>query len=239
MSTTPSLTESTAHPSRKLIIGVTAFIAITSAAGAAALNQLKVNTPAKQAATAPTSAPAASAADEQQPDPSVMVAKLEARLKKTPNDVDGWRMLARAYMVMDRPQESVDANKHVVALAPEDADALVDLARAIGYANGRQLNQESEDLINKALKKNPGHVLGHALLGKTEMDRGQPAKAKAHWQQALANLDAQHPFAQQLRQAISAAEQREANVNTTQQGSAGTPANPAPAATSTHNAKRP
>lgn len=140
-----------------------------------------------------------------------MVAKLEARLKKTPDDLDGWRMLARAYTVMDRPEDAVNANRRVVALAPEDADAMVDLARAIGYANGRQLNGEAEALINKALKKNPGNVLGHALLGKTEMDRGQPAKAKTHWQEALAHLDAKHPFADQLRQAIAAAERREAH----------------------------
>ncbi len=230
MSTSPSLNEPSTRPSRKLIIGVTAFIAITSAAGAAALNQLKTATPAKPAATASSSAPAASAAEEQQPDPRVMVAKLEERIKKTPNDLDGWRMLARAYTVMDRPEEAVKANRRVVALAPDDADAMVDLARAIGYANGRQLNAEAEGLINKALQKNPGNVLGHALLGKTEMDRNQPAKAKAHWKDALAHLDANHPFADQLRQAIAAAERREADVVAFQQSSASSPAVPANAA---------
>lgn len=212
-------------------MGVTAFITITSAAGAAALNQLKTPAPTQQeASAAPDKASAANAGQEQQPDPRAMVLKLEERLKKTPNDLDGWRMLARAYMVMERPEDAIKANRRVVALAPDDADAMVDLARAIGYVNGRQLNAEAEGLINKALKKDPGNVLGHTLLGKTDMDRGQPAKAKAHWQEALAHVQPNHPFADQLRQAIAAAERGEADVVAFQQSSASSPATAAKAA---------
>ncbi len=53
-----------------------------------------------------------------------MVAQLAARLKTSPNDVDGWRRLARAYDVLERKPEAARAHERVLALAPNDPDAL-------------------------------------------------------------------------------------------------------------------
>jgi cytochrome c-type biogenesis protein CcmH len=212
-----------------LVAGVVIFIAVTSVACAAALNHLQgTPSPEAKAAAAPQTGTAVAAANgpsgaasagsaEGQPDPRVMVARLAARLQKEPNDLEGWRMLARAYMVMEQPEDALKASRRVVALAPDDADALVDLARVIGYMNRRQINEEAEGLLNKALQKDPNNVLAHALLGKTEMDRGQPGKARAHWQTALAHIDPKHPFAEQLRNAVQAAEQSEADTVALQQ----------------------
>lgn len=53
-----------------------------------------------------------------------MVAQLAARLKDNPNDLAGWRRLARAYGVLNRKDEARAANERVLALAPGDPDAL-------------------------------------------------------------------------------------------------------------------
>lgn len=218
MSKSPKPNDMNARPSYKMVLGLIVFIAVTSAACAAALNHIQSapdeGKTALEASAQPGASSASSPEDESEPDPQLMVTRLEARLKQSPQDVNGWRMLARAYTVMERPQDAVAANRRVVALAPDDADAMVELGRAIGYLNNRQLNAEAEALMNKALKKDPGNVLAHALLGKTEMERGQASKAKAHWQDALAHLDAQHPFADQLRKAIQAADQVQAAPTT-------------------------
>ena len=53
-----------------------------------------------------------------------MVTQLAARLKDNPNDLAGWRRLARAYGVLDRRNDATRAYERVLALAPNDPDAL-------------------------------------------------------------------------------------------------------------------
>lgn len=175
-----------------------------------------------------THSPAASTTQESPTDPAAMVAQLQARMDKTPDDAEGWQMLGRSYTVMDRPADAVKAYRQLLRLRPDDSQTMSDLGRAIGSANGRKLNEEAESLLNKAIQKDKSNVMAHALLGKTEMDRGQPAKAREHWVAALDHLDPKHPFAEQLRNAIQMTEP--------QSGSATAPAattstTPAPSAT--------
>lgn len=141
-----------------------------------------------------------------------MVEKLAQRLKAQPDDLDGWQMLARAYSIMGRNDDSVVAFRRVVALVPNEAQAHADLGRALGNANGRKLTPEAESELHKALKLDTGNVMAHALLGKVALDRGQPAVAKKHFEEALAHMDQEHPFAAQLRSAIQIASAGPANA---------------------------
>lgn len=59
-----------------------------------------------------------------------MVARLADRLKSNPDDLDGWRRLARAYGVLGRKPEAMQAHQRVLALAPNDPDALWALGAA-------------------------------------------------------------------------------------------------------------
>lgn len=224
------------RPSLRLLAGMITFVAVTSGAGIALLGHPSgavangtvdkalapetvaagngvgeeaaqpLASPADNTAASPAAVPGASAALQAPPDPAVMVARLAARLEKEPDDAEGWDRLARAYTVLDQPADTVKAYRQVVRLKPDDSQALSDLGRAIGYANGRKLNEEAESLLNRAIQKDEGNVMAHALLGKTELERGQPLKARQHWEAALAHLDPKHPFADQLRNAIQMTE---------------------------------
>ncbi len=63
-----------------------------------------------------------------------MVAQLAGRLKETPGDVEGWRRLARAYDVLGRGPDAARAHERVLALAPNDPNALWQLGL---YAQSR------------------------------------------------------------------------------------------------------
>jgi cytochrome c-type biogenesis protein CcmH len=52
-----------------------------------------------------------------------MVASLEARLEDTPDDLAGWRQMARAYEVLGRTDDAVRAYGEVLRLAPNDPAA--------------------------------------------------------------------------------------------------------------------
>lgn len=59
----------------------------------------------------------------QMPDPREMVARLEARLKENPDDVQGQMMAGRSYMVMDRMDDAKNAYEKVLALDPRNHEA--------------------------------------------------------------------------------------------------------------------
>jgi cytochrome c-type biogenesis protein CcmH len=77
-----------------------------------------------------------------------MVARLAARLKTTPDDIDGWRQLARSYSVLGRDAEAVTAHERVLELDSRDPDALW----AIAFAERSRGNvAEARRLLNRLI----------------------------------------------------------------------------------------
>jgi cytochrome c-type biogenesis protein CcmH len=60
-----------------------------------------------------------------------MVDGLEAKLKAAPDDVEGWRRLGRARLVLDEPQKAVEAFRQADQRKPNDKAILGDLAEAL------------------------------------------------------------------------------------------------------------
>jgi cytochrome c-type biogenesis protein CcmH len=61
------------------------------------------------------------AAGKMVPDVSTMIERLAARLKTTPEDINGWRMLGWSYVHMQRYEEAAAAYGRAVALDPSSA----------------------------------------------------------------------------------------------------------------------
>ncbi len=59
----------------------------------------------------------------QMPDPREMVARLEARLKDNPDDVQGQMMAGRSYMVLERMDDAKHAYEKVLKLDPRNHEA--------------------------------------------------------------------------------------------------------------------
>ena len=137
-----------------------------------------------------------------------MTEKLSARLKDTPDDAEGWRMLGRAQMALEQPVLAVQAYQRVVQLSPRDAGALADYADALAVRNGRDLKGEPTQLIEQALKLDPAHLKALILAGTAAFNRGDFAKAVVYWDRAGKIGPPDNPMAQQARAA--AAEAREA-----------------------------
>ena len=87
-----------------------------------------------------------------------MVAKLADKLKQDPENAEGWQMLARANVFMQRYDEATKAYAEYVRRVPGDAQALADYADALAMAKGRTLIGEPEGLIAKALAADPNNV---------------------------------------------------------------------------------
>jgi cytochrome c-type biogenesis protein CcmH len=113
------------------------------------------------------------------------VAALAKRLEQNPNDADGWTMLARSYINLEKYREASDAYAKASALKAQDADILVEYAFALAMANGRQLQGQPTELVRKALQVAPENPRALELAGSAEFEAKNYKQAIAHWQKLL------------------------------------------------------
>ena len=191
-----------ARPSRGLVGAVTAFVLAVGALGYGWKGQHA----AWSVRPGDSGAEASEAAQLAQV--NEMVSRLQARLKTTPDDAEGWTMLARSYGVQGRHAEAVPAWQRVVALRPKDGQALADYADALAMAQGRDLEGEPEKLALQALQLDPNNVKALVLAGTAAFNRRDAVAAAALWERALAVSDPSAEFTVQLRGALAEARER-------------------------------
>jgi len=137
-----------------------------------------------------------------------MVQRLADRLKTQPDDAEGWSMLARAYLVMERLDEAAQASARALQLRPDDPQALADHADVLAMKNGRTLQGEPMQLIERALRLDPDHVKSLALAGAAAFDVGDYGLAARRWERAAVLAPPGSPMAQQAREGAEEARRR-------------------------------
>ncbi len=106
-----------------------------------------------------------------------MVGRLEERLQAQPDDAEGWAMLARSYLVLDRADEAGSAFEKAYALAPDDPRLLGDYAEYLaGRADGALQGRASE-LIARALEVAPDEPRVLWLAGAAAFQAGDNLRA--------------------------------------------------------------
>lgn len=156
-------------------------------------------------AAVPASAPPADPSGALPPGmtPQIMVAQLQARLKASPNDFQGWMMLGRSLEVMKDLPGSIDAYAHAVALQPDDLDA------KYGYANGLLFQAEKAralpppvffSTVTALQAKAPDAPDTLYLAGIAAAAEKKPDQAKALWGKLRDSL----PVGSDMRKTIEA-----------------------------------
>jgi len=119
----------------------------------------------------------------------VMLDRLASRLASDPNDIEGWRVLARSYTVLERYGEAVLALQRAREIAGDDPTLLADHAEVLGMMNGGRLNDEAHQLIEESLARDPEHKKSLWLAGVAAYQRNQLEPAISYWKQ----LETLHP----------------------------------------------
>lgn len=162
---------------------------------------------------APSTAPMAEAPHSTQNEQMLgMVEKLAERLKKQPEDAEGWAMLARSYAVLGRHADAVKAYEKAATLRKEDPVLLADYADSLAMQANGVLAGEPMKLVARALKLDPRNVKALSMSGTDAFDRKDYAQAAQFWQQVVEYGGLESPMAQQvlpgLEQAKKLAKQR-------------------------------
>jgi cytochrome c-type biogenesis protein CcmH len=134
-----------------------------------------------------------------------MVERLSAKLRENPDDVDGWRLLGRSYMVLGRFAESADAYAKAAVRAPRDAQLLADLADSLAMARGQTLQGEPEKLVLRALELEPTNLKALALAGTAAFERREFKAAAAYWERMLPHVPPESEDARAIRSNIAEA----------------------------------
>jgi cytochrome c-type biogenesis protein CcmH len=165
-----------------------------------------------------------------------MVTALAQRLKESPDDVQGWSMLARSYNALGRFGEAADAYARLVKLVPGNADMLADYADTLAMSLNKSLQGEPEKLIARALEADPKNIKALALSGSAAFERRDYPVAITQWKKILAIVPADSDIARSTGDSISEAQTLAAGKPATPPApvaAAPSPTSPAPAAQAT------
>jgi len=115
-----------------------------------------------------------------------MIERLATRLRDSPEDVEGWKLLGRSYGVLGRYREAADAYAKAAVRAPRDAQVLADFADMLAMSREQvNLQGEPEKLVLRALELDPENLKALALAGTAAFERKDFAGAVRYWRRML------------------------------------------------------
>lgn len=129
--------------------------------------------------------------------------RLVQKLKATPQDIEGWFVLARSYQAMERWPDAARAYRQALTLAPDDPQLMADLADVLGSAQGGRLEGEPMQWIEKALRQDPQHPKSRALAAVAAYRAERFDEALSHWEKLAAVSPPGSEGAELARQGIA------------------------------------
>jgi cytochrome c-type biogenesis protein CcmH len=134
-----------------------------------------------------------------------MVDRLAARMEKEPDDLEGWIMLGRSYMMLEQFREAARAYANAVERAGPNANLLADYADALAMAQGRSLAGEPEKILQRALAIDPHNPKALALTGTAAFERKDYAAAIGYWERILEGVPPESEIAKSVQESIAEA----------------------------------
>lgn len=134
-----------------------------------------------------------------------MIDKLAKKLEQDPNNPDGWKMLARSYMSINRMQDALNAYEAAYQLVPEDAELIMAYGATLAQANNNQFAGRPTELLTKALELAPQDPNAQWMRGIAYFQQADYANAVALWEKVLTHLPAGSPEAQNVTEYLNEA----------------------------------
>lgn len=112
-----------------------------------------------------------------------MVANLEARLAENPDDLRGWQMLGRTYLITGEPRKAVGAYERALAATSEgeQGELKLQLAEALILTEDAESMQRGREIVDAALAEDPTSQIALWYSGVLALNDGDEEKAKSQW----------------------------------------------------------
>lgn len=138
-----------------------------------------------------------------------MVVRLAKKLESSPEDGEGWIMLARTYSTLGRFAEAASAYARAEAKFPQDAQLLADYADSLAMAQGQNLLGRPEALVRRALQADGNNLKALALAGTVEFEKRDFARAVEYWRRMLPLLPPDSEMVDSIRASIKEAQSKQ------------------------------
>lgn len=138
-------------------------------------------------------------AGEQLPSINTMVSNLAQRLEENPDNPEGWTMLGRSYMVLERYQDASRAYAKAHQLIGDVPWLLVSYAEAVAYAQEGNMTGQPAQLVERALEREPDNQKALWLAGIAAAQQGNQALAERRFRRLLELLPADEEVTRQVR----------------------------------------
>lgn len=142
---------------------------------------------------------AAAHGGEQLPSIDEMVGELQRRLEEKPDNPEGWFLLGRTYMKLERYADAVKAYRRLNEMMPDQPNVLIALVDAMSMQFGGDVPDDAMPLLENALKADPESVTALWLAGNAAAQREQDQQALDYWGRAYPLLENEPAAQQQLR----------------------------------------
>jgi cytochrome c-type biogenesis protein CcmH len=133
-------------------------------------------------------------ADAGELDWDATLAVVEDQQAKTPDNVQGWKFLARSYLNLGRYGEAASAMAEVIRISGPSAELYADLGEALVFDNKGLMTDRSSSLIGKALQLDPNHPKARYYAALDLMQEGKAAEAKVAFESLLTSAPANAPW---------------------------------------------
>jgi cytochrome c-type biogenesis protein CcmH len=116
------------------------------------------------------------------PDVAAMIAKLQKHLDDHPDDLKGWLMLGRSYLVVEQPDPAIRAYERAHSLDPKDLEGTLGLGEALSVRAGGEITPVAAQLFEDALHEAPDNPKALLYAGFAAAVRGESMLARQRWE---------------------------------------------------------
>ncbi|MCU7835319.1 MAG: c-type cytochrome biogenesis protein CcmI [gamma proteobacterium symbiont of Taylorina sp.] len=132
---------------------------------------------------------------QQAPDIASMITSLEGKLKESPDNIQGWNMLARSYVVMKRYQDAVSAYEKTLELNKtahqEIPDLEINYVEALMQVGEKESYKKARGMLASMLKADPDNGDALWFKGFVDYEAGDKVSAVKLWTHLLTILPAE------------------------------------------------
>jgi cytochrome c-type biogenesis protein CcmH len=116
-----------------------------------------------------------------------LLQQLEARLQSNPDDINGWLLLGRSSLSMQRFPKAIEAYQRAYDLSRgENVDAILGLGEALAMSDETALNGRAGQLFDQALARAPNHPKALWYASMAALQAGDLRKGRDRLQLLLA-----------------------------------------------------
>lgn len=130
---------------------------------------------------------------------AAMIGQLEARMKQSPNDAEGWRMLGWSYLQVGRNADAAAAYGRAAGLDPHNAEYLSAQGEATVLAAQGQVTPAAEEIFRKAVSLDAGDPRARYYLAIAKDQKGDAKGAMDDWIALLKSAPPDAPWAGEVR----------------------------------------